>query len=98
MDISGRRRNAKLTQYQLAAALNVSRSAIAKWECGKVFPAAKMLPKIAAILHCSIDDLFTDAEKASAQTLLDAQQIESQQSDDTPPWEGPERDLDGVLE
>ena len=50
------------------------------------------------MLHCSIDDLFTDAEKASAQTLLDARQIETQQGDDMPPWEGPERDLDDVLE
>ena len=98
MNIQAKRAEKGFTQVTLSKKLGVSRSTIAKWESGNVFPAAKMLPKIAAMLHCSIDDLFTDAEKASAQTLLDARQIETQQGDDMPPWEGPERDLDDVLE
>lgn len=54
------RKAASCTQSQLAEKLDISRTAIAKWETGSAFPRADMLPAIAAALGCSIDDLFAD--------------------------------------
>lgn len=42
----------------LAAQLNIDVSTIAKWETGDSLPRAALLPKIADLLHCSIDALF----------------------------------------
>ena len=89
------------TQSQMANLIGVKRLTYSRYESGSREPRISKLPEIAIALSCTIDDLFADeivTAKASAQTLLDAQQIETQQGDDMPPWEGPERDLDGVLE
>lgn len=54
---------AKLTQEQVAAALNLSRTTVSMWESGESLPRASMLPALASILGCSIDDLFQDNEQ-----------------------------------
>jgi transcriptional regulator with XRE-family HTH domain len=54
------RRAAGVTQKKLADELQVDRSTIAKWEGGASLPRAELLPKIAAILGCSIDDLLSE--------------------------------------
>jgi transcriptional regulator with XRE-family HTH domain len=54
-----KRREAKeLSQDALARQLNVTQSAVAKWENAESLPRADMLPKLARVLGCSIDDLF----------------------------------------
>jgi transcriptional regulator with XRE-family HTH domain len=58
---------AKLTQDGLAEKLGVDRSTVAKWETGDALPRAGMLPKIASIFGCSIDDLFCPASEETAQ-------------------------------
>lgn len=47
-----------LTQQDIAQRLGISRVAVTKWETGEASPRAEMLPKIAEILLCKIDDLF----------------------------------------
>ncbi len=47
-----------LTQEELALRLNVSRSAIAKWEQGQGWPSLDMLKSLALFFHTSIDDLL----------------------------------------
>ncbi len=47
-----------ITQMQMAAALSVSRSRIAMWETNRADPKAEMLPAIARLLECKIDDLY----------------------------------------
>jgi transcriptional regulator with XRE-family HTH domain len=47
-----------LTQDGLAEKLGVDRSTVAKWETGDALPRAAMLPRLASILGCSMDDLF----------------------------------------
>ena len=47
-----------LTQQQLADALCMQRTNIAVWETGQGLPSAALLPRLAELLHCSIDELF----------------------------------------
>lgn len=54
------RKAASCTQTQLAEKLGISQTAVAKWETGKAYPRADILPAIAEALGCSIDDLFAD--------------------------------------
>lgn len=50
------------TQEGMAEALGVTRSALAAWETGRGLPSAGLLPDIAALLLCSIDDLYAETE------------------------------------
>lgn len=52
------REKSGLTQSELAKALSVNRSSIAKWENYDVYPHAKIISKISEILECSTDDLL----------------------------------------
>lgn len=47
-----------ITQQEMATALNIDRSTVAKWELSRAFPRAEMLPAIARLLECKIDDLY----------------------------------------
>lgn len=58
MIIRERRIKADMTQEQLAAALKVNRATVTMWETGKSSPRAEMLPVIARLLGCKIDDLY----------------------------------------
>lgn len=50
-----------MSQAILAEALGVDSSTVAKWESGGIYPRAQLLPKLAQILDCTIDELFTAA-------------------------------------
>lgn len=52
------RQRAELTQQKLADALGVERATVAMWETGRNWPSAALLPKMADLLLCSIDDLY----------------------------------------
>jgi putative transcriptional regulator len=52
------REQKQLTQEQLASKLKVSRSWLEKVENGKVDPSLKLALRIAAVLDCSIEDIF----------------------------------------
>lgn len=54
------RRRAGYTVAQLAERLSVTRATIYFWEQGRYLPNAGLLPELAEILGCTIDDLFTD--------------------------------------
>lgn len=54
------RKQANLSQEQLAEKMNVSRSAIAKWETDKGIPDVDNLKVIAQLLNVSIDNLLDD--------------------------------------
>ena len=54
------REKSGMSQQELAQALGVDQSAVCLWETGKTKPRAKLLPTIAKILGCSIDDLLAD--------------------------------------
>jgi transcriptional regulator with XRE-family HTH domain len=61
------RESAGLTQAELANEVGVkSPSTVTMWENGSRNPPSKMLPIIAAVLHCSTDDLYRDIKRQSA--------------------------------
>ena len=54
-----------LSQEQLATKLGIRQSTVAMWETQKNLPRSDKLPQLAAILHCSIDDLFNVDEMSA---------------------------------
>lgn len=47
-----------LTQEQLAKMLGVTQGAVAQWENGLTHPAFNMLPRLAAALGVTVDELI----------------------------------------
>lgn len=63
MRIKTLRREKHLTQAQLAEKMGVINSAVANWEAETTLPRARQLPLLAAVLGCSINDLFVSAKE-----------------------------------
>ena len=51
-----------LTQEQLAKLLGVTQGAVAQWENGMTHPAFNMLPRLAAALGVTVDELIGKEE------------------------------------
>ena len=62
--IANLRKQADMSQTQLAKRLNVSNKTVSKWECGKSFPDIETLAKISKLFNISIDEIVSD-EKVS---------------------------------
>jgi putative transcriptional regulator len=56
------RERASLTQEEAAERFDVDQSTVHAWETGKWMPRASLLPHIAAVYGCKIDDLFKDEQ------------------------------------
>ncbi len=52
------RRKKQITQKELSKLLGISPQAISKWEREQGYPDITMLPSIAQLLDCSINDFF----------------------------------------
>jgi len=59
------RKEKGLTGEKLAEVLDVSPQAVSKWENGKCLPETILLPKLAAVLDCSVDTLLTPSNTAN---------------------------------
>jgi len=59
MNFKAHRMSASLTQEEAAKVLGVGRTAISMWECGDAHPRAEMLPDIARLYGCTVDELLT---------------------------------------
>lgn len=57
--ISSRRKELGMTQKELAEKLNVTDKAVSKWERGLACPDTASIPKLAAILGVSLEELMT---------------------------------------
>lgn len=73
LGLPARRKAAGYTQERLSAALGVTRVALAQWETGRAWPSAALLPKMADLLLCSIDELYAAPEDASCNAAPDAE-------------------------
>lgn len=52
------RMEAGIKQEYVAMELGVDRTTVSKWDVGAAKPSGKLLPKIASLYGCTIDDLF----------------------------------------
>lgn len=63
------REKSGLTQKDLARALELDQSTVSLWEIGKTRPRAKLLPRIAKLLGCTVDELLaSDADNPGVPT------------------------------
>ena len=46
------------TQKSVASLLGVNQSTVALWETGKTMPRASLLPRIAKLYNCTVDELL----------------------------------------
>lgn len=60
--LAARRKAAGMTQAQLAEAIGVERPALAMWEIGASWPSARILPALADVMLCTIDELYEAPE------------------------------------
>lgn len=70
------RKEAGLSQEQFAEKMNVSRSAVAKWETDKGMPDVNNLKVMAQLLNISIDYLLDEDEKISFNEIKEAIRLE----------------------
>jgi len=69
------RKNRGLTEEELAEALDVSRTAVSKWESGRGYPSIDSLKELSKFFSVSIDDLLSGdtllflAEKENKSTI-----------------------------
>lgn len=57
--IAERRKNAGLTQMQLAEKLNITDRAVSKWERGKAMPDSSIMLELCGVLKITVNDLLT---------------------------------------
>ena len=62
MTIKQFRKNKRMSQRELAAALGTSQVAVSRWESGAVQPSAATLSKLAGVFGCQMDDITPAAQ------------------------------------
>ena len=89
-----RRKAAGFTQASFAEALGIERGRYSMWESCAVWPSAQWLRPMAALLGCSVEDLYDVPEKetdchtsAAAQQSLECRALPARQN--APPWGEP---------
>lgn len=68
--ISRLRKNADMTQSELADRLNITRQAVSKYEIGDSFPDIMILVKIAEVFDVSLDDLIAAGEPTKGESKV----------------------------
>lgn len=58
------RKRSGLSQADVASALGVLQTTVSMWETGENMPRTALLPKLAELYGCTIDDLFEKEETA----------------------------------
>lgn len=62
MRIKELRKQAGLTQEKFAEKIGTIQTTVSAWELGQQEPRSKMLPRIARVFGCKIEDLFDEEE------------------------------------
>ena len=71
------RKNAKLTQVELADIFNYSDKSISKWETGESLPSVDVLYELAKFYSVTLDDLTTEADIIKIQKQEQAEKSDS---------------------
>ena len=61
-NLAARREKRGLTQEEVAFAIGCCTTTYRAWEKGRQWPSAYWMPQLAALLHCSIEELYQEAE------------------------------------
>lgn len=69
------RKNRGLLQRELAKAVKVTETSVSEWETGKSGVDIRNLPKIAAALGCSYDDLVPPPDRPNLRTIQGGRSI-----------------------
>lgn len=62
MNLATMRAKAGLSQAKVAKELGITDAAVCLWETGKTLPRAALLPKLAALYGCTVDELLREDE------------------------------------
>lgn len=57
MTIRNLRKAKKVSQFEIAQKLNLSQAAVSMYETGERIPNIRLIPKLAEILQCSIEEI-----------------------------------------
>ena len=68
--LSRMRKNADMTQMELADRLNLTRQAISRYECGDSFPDVSILVLIADIFHITLDELINSGGPTRGESAI----------------------------
>lgn len=68
MGLGPRRKRAGYTQAAFAEELGIERSALANYEAGLSWPSARLLPDMADLLCCTVDELYRPLEEPEDRT------------------------------
>ena len=68
--LSRLRKNADMTQVELADRLNLTRQAVSRYEHGDSFPDVSILVLIADIFHISLDELISSGEPTRGESII----------------------------
>lgn len=63
MSFYSARKKAGLSQAAAANKLGIAAAAVCQWETGKTTPRSNLLPQIAKVYGCTIDELLSDNEE-----------------------------------
>ena len=61
MGFKNARKNSGMTQMEAAKAFGTDQSTVCLWETGKTKPRADLLPRIAEVYGCTVDELLSGA-------------------------------------
>lgn len=82
--VASLRREAGLTQQEVAMRLGVANKTVSKWECGRGYPDVTLLPALAAIFSVTVDELLAGGKniEPAGVILPESQTVQSPQ----PAW------------
>ena len=64
MSFYSARKKAKISQAAAAEQFGVAAAAVSQWETGKTTPRSSLLPQIAKVYGCTIDELLSGNEES----------------------------------
>lgn len=79
------RKNAGMTQTDLAEKLNVSRQAVSRWEMGSAMPDIENLIAMSDLFGVTLDNLLKSDELSTGEPEPSAEEPESEQEKPAPP-------------